>query len=164
MVTLYNVVSSDWFIADKDGEEDFIPDELWQKTLEVFSRFDTLVMGRKTYEALQAYPAALLQPFENLNIRKVVVSEHHEQLKNGYVLCSSPEEAIRLGSNTIVSSGPTLNNYLLEHRLVNMVILHEIPIALNEGVPVFDASFKDMLVLESESDTGGAKELVYRIR
>ena len=51
MVTLYNVVSSDGYIAREDGSEDFIPDELWPLTLEVFKKFDVLVMGRKPYEA-----------------------------------------------------------------------------------------------------------------
>ena len=44
MVTIYNVISSDGFIVRKDGSESFIPDELWPLTLEIFKKFDVLVM------------------------------------------------------------------------------------------------------------------------
>ena len=53
MITLYNVISADGFIARLDGDEDFIPDDLWPHTLEFFKKYDALVMGRKTYDAMQ---------------------------------------------------------------------------------------------------------------
>ena len=163
MVTLYNVVSSDGYIAREDGSEDFIPDELWPLPLEVFKKFDVLVMGRKTYEALQSYDKELLEPLEDLALKKVVISRNKNlQVASGYTVVETPEDAMTLGSKILVSSGPTLNNYLLDKELVNEVLLHEVPIAIHEGIPVFDSRHRASLSLESESDAGLAKELKYR--
>ena len=51
MVTIYNVISKDGFIARSDGGEDFIPEEIWEYDMQFFRQFDTWVMGRKTYES-----------------------------------------------------------------------------------------------------------------
>lgn len=80
MVTLYNVVSSDGYIARKDGSEDFISDELWPVTLKLFKKFDALVMGRKTYEVLQSYGKEFLEPLENLTLKKIVVSQSNRHI------------------------------------------------------------------------------------
>ena len=138
MVTLYNVISKDGFIARKDGSEDFIPNDLWSKTLEVYKKYNTLVMGRKTYDVLQSYTPELLEPFEQLSIRKIVVSEDESfQPKPGYEVVHSLEDAIH-ESNTLVSSGPTVNTYLLKKGLIKEVLLHVIPVNIDEGIPQFE--------------------------
>ena len=55
MITSYNVISKDGYIATKDGKEDFIPSYLWDTFLDICSQNDVVVMGRKTYEAIQTY-------------------------------------------------------------------------------------------------------------
>ena len=165
MVTLYNVVSSDWYIARKDGSEDFIPDELWPVTLDVFKKFDVLVMGRKTYETLQSYEKDLLEPFERLAIKKIVISRNSNlKIKSGYTVARTPEDAIAHGSNILVSTGPILNNYLLEKKLVDKVIFHQIPIVISEGIPVFDQHHHSALVLQSEAELRSVKEIKYQVK
>lgn len=164
MVTLYNVVSKDWFIADKNGSEDFIPNELWPTTLEIFQRFDSLVMGRKTYETLQSYGKELLKPFEKLAIKKVVISRNENlDLTSGYAVADTAENALTSGRNVLVSSGPTLNNYLLEKKLVDRVLLHQVPATLGEGIPVFEPRYRNLLILESKSNLGLVIELNYKV-
>lgn len=141
MVTLYNVVSQDGFITRPDGSEDFIPDKLWPKTLEFFKQFDLLVMGRKTYEVLQEYSENLLVPFEQLDISKVIVTKDINFLpRMGYEIANSPEEALRMRDNVVVSSGPTLNNYLLEHNLVDKIVLHRISKKIGNGIKPYDVN------------------------
>jgi dihydrofolate reductase len=124
-VTLYNVISKDWFIAEKDGSENFIPEELWQTTLNVFSTFDTVVLGRKSYDALQSYEQVAIEAFERIPIRKIVVSSNPElKLKEGYVWAATPEQALESGESIGVTSGPTLNNYLLEKGMVDRILFH----------------------------------------
>lgn len=164
MITLYNVVSLDGYIARKDGSEHFIPDGLWSSTLEVLRGFPVLVMGRNTYETIGSYGKELLEPFEKLVLKRVVVSRNKSfKVKSGYTLVHTPEEGLMFNSNVLVSAGTTLNNYLLEKNLIDRVILHEIPVAIGEGIPVFDSYYKSLLVLQSESDIGLAKELKYKV-
>lgn len=139
MVTLYNVVSSDGFIARTDGNEDFIPDELWRNFLDLCQKYGILIIGRKTYDTIQGYDKEPLRLLEELPIKKIVISGNHDfQPKPGYIVASSPEEAFALAPDALVSSGPILNNYLLSAGLVKKIILHEVPIAIGQGIKPFD--------------------------
>ena len=92
----------------------------------------------------------------------VISRNKNLQVTSGYTVVETPEDAIALGSNILVSTGPTLNNYLFDKKLVDKVISHQIPIAIHEGLSAFDSSHRASLSLESESDAGLAKELKYR--
>lgn len=48
MVTIFNIISADGYIARENGEEDFIPDELWFEFLKLCKNYDAFIMGRKT--------------------------------------------------------------------------------------------------------------------
>jgi dihydrofolate reductase len=164
MVTLYNVISEDWFIAREDGSEDFISDELWPETLRIHTEFDVLVMGRKTYETIQSYPPELQETLEALELRKVVVTHNPDFVaKEGYEVMTRPEDALGLSGKILVSSGPTLNNYLFQNKLVNKVILRQVPEAIAEGIPVFDTQYRELLILKSETQLSKAKESRYTV-
>ncbi len=164
MVTLYNVISRDWFIARPDGAEDFIPDDLWPSTLEIYKRFNVLIMGRKTYETIQSYSGELVSGLEELEIKKIVITRNREYVvRAGYQVMSSPEEGITLSPSVLISTGPTINNYLLAKGLVHEVILHQVPAIIESGIPVFDGDYRETLLPTSERDLGTAKELIYRI-
>ena len=164
MVTLYNVVSSDGYIARKDGSEEFIPDELWPSTLEFFKHYDVLVMGRKTYDVMQQYEKEPLKLFEELNIKKVIVTNDKDfQPKLGYTVSHSPEDVLHMGVNILVSSGPTLNNYLFKKKLIDKVVLCQIPVSIGEGIRPFATDIQKSLVLISEASIGKSKELTYQV-
>lgn len=164
MLTLYNVISQDWFIADKNGSEEFIPDELWPTTLETIKKFDVLVMGRKTYETIQAYPEGNRAALEALPIRKIVITKNNDfHPKQGYEVLHTADEIAKLNANVLVSSGPTLNNSLLKERLVDMVIVHQLPVSVGNGTPVFDPTFQRSLTLESERGLPPATECIYSV-
>ena len=149
MVTLYNVISDDGFIARLDGSEDFIPDESWPETLEFFRKFDTLIMGHKTYDAIQEYPEELLRPFEALPIQKVIVTSDATFLpKVGYDVAHSPKEAIEMGKNVVVSSGPMLNNFLLAMGMVKRIVLRKVPQSLNAGIRPFNLDKGSLVAID----------------
>ena len=164
MVTLYNAVSEDGFIARKDGSEDFIPDEVWVDFLGLCKMYDSLVMGRKTYETIQAYPEEMVKEFESLNIKKIVVTKDEKfNVKSGYIIASSPKEAISNGINILLSSGPTLNASVLSQGLVDRVMLNVIPEKIGDGIKQFE--IEPGLVLESEQDMGGGRKLsTYKLK
>ncbi|MEK9158143.1 MAG: hypothetical protein AAB638_03110 [Patescibacteria group bacterium] len=140
MITLFNVVSADGFIAREDGSEDFISDDLWPGFLDVCNGYDAIVMGRKTYEAIQGYDQELIDSFENLTIKKLVLTNNKDfKVKEGYTISHSPEEVVNISPNVLVTSGPTLNNYLLSKGLVNKIILHRLAVSIGEGIKPFDS-------------------------
>ena len=164
MFTLYNVTSSDGFIARADGSEDFIPDDLWQNFLDLCREYGTLVIGRKTYDALQAYDKEPLRLFEELPIRKIVVSGNGDfQPKLGYTVAHSPEDAFALAPNALVSSGPTLNNFLLKNGMVKKIILHEVPTSIGEGIRPFDKEGITLIPVDGTLQLGGVKVYEYQV-
>lgn len=135
MITLYNVISEDGFIARTDGGEDFIPESYWQHTLEVIRQYDCVVLGRNTYETIQNYEKEFRESFDELSVKKIVVtSDVNYQAKEGYKIINAPEDMVKFGINILVTSGPVLNNYLLDKNLVNSIIYHEVPVSIHEGI------------------------------
>lgn len=158
MLTLYNAVSEDGFIASKDGAEEFIPDEVWGDFLSLCKMYDSLMMGRKTYETIQAYPEEMIKEFESLNIKKIVVTSNNKyNVKPGYLIVGSPKDALPLGINILLSSGPTLNESVLSQGLVDTVIKNIIPEKIGDGIKQFEK--QPNLFLESEEDMGGGRKL-----
>lgn len=159
MITLYNVISHDGFIAAQGGTEDFIPDELWDIFIELCGHYDAVVFGRKTYEAVQQYDAAALVQFENLMVPKFVVSGSPEfQPKAGYTKIDSPEAIAQLDKNILVSSGPTLNDAIFEKHLATKIILVTIPTTIGSGIPPFTRAPAMKLVVEKQLPFGVWRE------
>lgn len=155
MVTLYNVISSDGFIARKDGSEDFIPDDLWQEFLTLCGQYDVLVLGKGAYDAIQKYDAESIEAFEALPIKKIVVSRSSESIKSGYVLVHSPQEAFADGGNLLVCSGPTLNTSILEQNLADKIILRKLDVAIGEGIEPFPHDFYEQFASKIEINEKG---------
>jgi dihydrofolate reductase len=164
MFTLYNVVSSDGFIAREDGSEDFIPETLWSDFIVLCQKYGTFVMGRKTYDTLQSYEEDLLLPFEQLPIKKIVVSNNQNfSPKPGYIVVHTPQEALALAPGALVSSGPTLNNFLLKDNLVEKIILHEVPATIGEGIKPFDIQETTLVPVETVQNIEGVKVREYKV-
>ena len=164
MVTLYNVVSDDGFVARENGDEDFIPDELWDDFLVLCGQNETVVMGKETYWSVQEYPRNLIKRFESLDLRRVVVTRDVNFFaKPGYVVLSSPEDVLALGGNILISSGPTLNAVFLEKALVDRVILNILPKRIGSGIKAFEN--EPNLVLEKEeAKSQGGKWQFYLVK
>jgi dihydrofolate reductase len=166
MVTSYNVVSHDGYIARKNGDEDFIPDLLWKHTLNFFKQFDVIIMGRKTYETIRSYPSELLKPFEELSLEKIVVTKNRKfQLRNGYRIANTPEDALTdsFGKKVLVSSGPTLNTYLLEHGKLDRVVFDILEENIGDGIKPFTTDTNEYLQFSSEKKISGVREMTYSV-
>jgi dihydrofolate reductase len=148
MFTLYNIVSADGFIARKDGSEDFIPDSSWRNFMAEAAQYGSHVMGKGTYEAMQIYEMDELAAYEKLPIQRIVISGNRNYaVKPGYTATSSPEEAALIAPNALVSSGPTLNQYLLDHAMVGKIILHKLSESIGDGIKPFAAgNYPDVLI------------------
>jgi dihydrofolate reductase len=147
MLTLYNVVSEDGFIADINGKEDFIPDNLWVNFLNICREYGSVIMGRKTYDTIQSYEKELLTSFEELPIQKIVITGNlHFSAKLGYVIVHSPQEAINIAPDSLVTSGPILNNFLLNAGFVGKVIFHVVPVSIGNGIKPFNQNLEMTMI------------------
>jgi dihydrofolate reductase len=162
MVTLYNVVSADGFVARVDGDEDFIPDELWNDFIALCRQHDVVVMGRKTYEAIQEYPPELVAEFERLPTKRVVISRNLALTpKSGYAITRSLGEAVRVGERVLISSGPTINDLAVREGLVDRVIWQVLPVKIGSGLRAFNVE-SNLKLLSKEDRPGGLKWRVYK--
>jgi dihydrofolate reductase len=163
MVTLYNVISADGYIARENGDEDFIPDELWSDFIELCKKFDVLVMGRKTYDAIQEYPKELIDELDNLKIERIVVTRDQAFIpKLGYIVKSSPKEVVASGAKILLSSGPTLNAAFLKEGLIDQIIFYTLPDRIGKGIKVFDGE-PNLSPVSVEDKKNGRKWCVYRL-
>ena len=158
MATSYNVISKDGYIATKDGKEDFIPSYLWDTFLDICRQNDVVVIGRKTYEAIQTYSSEHITEFEQLEVKIVVVSRDDSFYpKESYIKVSIPEKAIKYGNKILLCSGPSLNSYFLEKNLIDKFIRVILPQNIYDGIKPF--IHEPDLVLETSRELENGESL-----
>src|SRR6202050_5177938 len=134
----YSVAMSlDGFIAGSKGEYDWIIDDPTLDLAAVFSRFDTLLMGRRTFDLARSQGSLL----ESMRMRVVVVSSTLEpaQYKDVTILSSGVAQAVAAlkaepGKDIWLFGGGVLFRSLLDAGLVASVELAVSPVLLGGGV------------------------------
>lgn len=131
----YQVASSlDGYIAGPEGEYDWIVEEPEIDFDALFHEFDTLLMGRRTYEvAGSAFPGKEVVVFS----RTLHAAEHPDVT----VVADGVREAVesirdRPGKDIWLYGGGELFRSLLELDLVDTVEVAVIPVLLGEGRPL----------------------------
>ena len=136
----YSVAMSlDGYIAGPNGETDWIVMDPDIDFGEIFSRFDTLLMGRKTFAAMQSMGGdAGMAP----GVRSVVIS--HTMRQVDYPDLTIVNEADRFvaelkatpGKDIWLFGGGVLFQSLLGAGLVDGIDVAVIPVLLGEGIPL----------------------------
>lgn len=161
-ITLYNVVSSDGFIATKDGKEDFIPNKLWSAFIDLCNKNDIVVWGKNSYEAFKSYDKELVDQFLALPIKKVILTRDENWLPSPpFSAVRSIKELSSMGENILVSSSFVLNDLLIKEKLISKVIVNVLPIAIGEGILQFKND--PPLSLVSENKHVGWIEKIYEV-
>ena len=75
----------------------------------------------------------------------------------------SPKDAVKTAPDVLVSSGPTINNFLLREGLVDKIILYEVPEAIGEGIKPFKRDDITLLPVENSAKLKGIKVHEYRV-
>ena len=121
-VTLYLAMSVNGIIARKNGEEDFLSHENWEKFISLAKEYRNFIIGRKTYEAVKNWGEDY--NFDDLvGVEKVVISQNIlNNLDKGYTLANSPKDAIDKLSqkgfeNILVTGGATINSVFAKEKL-----------------------------------------------
>jgi dihydrofolate reductase len=137
---IYSVAMSlDGYVAGSDGEADWIIVDPEIDFSAMMSRFDTLLMGRRTFEAAQAMGGGAAMP----GVSSVVVSSTLRQADHPQVTIINDDvkgAVSRLRSGTgkdiWLFGGGSLFRSLLDMGLVDKVEVGVIPVLLGVGIPL----------------------------
>ena len=135
----YSVASSlDGFIAGPNGEFDWIPMDPDIDFGAMFARYDTLLMGRATYEASSSYPGGMSMW---KHMRSIVCSTTLTSVKDAELWSDNVADRIRAlksepGKDLWLFGGGQLFRTLLEAGVVDDVEVAVVPVLVGGGIPL----------------------------
>jgi len=167
---VYSVAMSlDGYVAGPNGEADWIVMDPEIDFMGMFARFDTVLMGRKTYEAAQGMGGGGEMP----GVTSYVVSNTMNKKDHPKVAILSGDlkseiEKLRTkpGKDIWLFGGGSLFRSLLELGLVDSVEVAVIPVLLGGGVPLLPVGSKRTtlkLVGSKRYKTTGTMSLEYAV-
>ena len=148
---VYGVAASlDGFVAGPDGAVDWIFPDSGIDFAAIYSRHDTLLMGRRTYEVARARGDML----KNAGMRIVVVSTTLGDSHNPEITVVSHGVGDRIralkaepGKDIWLMGGGVLFRSLLDARLVDAVDVCVFPVLLGAGTPLLPDGQRALLTL-----------------
>jgi dihydrofolate reductase len=171
LASVFIGTSVDGFIARPDGALDFLPQDGGEPHgyNEFFASIDALVIGRKTFETVLAFPQwpygdklVVVLSGQPLDIAKVRAGRV-EQMQG------SPREIIReLERRRIrhiyVDGGVTIQRFLREG-LIQRLIITRVPVLIGEGIPLFGSLAKDIHLehVHTQNYASGLVKTEYRV-
>lgn len=143
MISVFIGTSVDGFIARPNGELDFLPVDGGEPHGydEFMASVDTLVIGRKTFETVLAFP---LWPYGKKRV--VVLSSRpidFSGVRGGTVelMAGSPAEIVAKleasgAHHLYVDGGVTIQGFL-RAGLIHRLVITRVPVLIGEGIPLF---------------------------
>ena len=168
---VYSLTASlDGYISRADGTFDWISTDLGmpaeQFFREKFSAFDAVIIGRKSYDTMQAMGA--YAGMKNYVVSRTIAPGHRDgfEFVSGELKPWVEKLKGTPGKKIWLSGGGELARSFLELDLVDEIGIAVQPILLGEGVPLFPGPFPETkLKLERAKRLGsGIAELVYSVR
>ena len=164
-------MSLDGFIAGPRGEYDWIvmdPDFDWKG---LYGQFDTLLMGRGTYNTMRErgmspkgmgmnafVVSTTLVPSEHPEV--TIISRHVPQVIAALKAGTGPQPE----KNIWLMGGAVLFRHLLDAGLVDAIDVAVVPVLLGSGVPLVPEGKRGNLKLvECKTQTGGVVMLKYNV-
>ena len=145
-------MSLNGMIAGTDGNEDFLSHANWESLEEAAKKHGCLIIGRKTYEAVQKWPD---YTFADLNAKSIIVVSSDSDLKLDppFLLANSPQDAIEKAvalnfDSALLTGGSRINSAFLTENLLDEVLLNIEPAIIGSGIPLFaESEFEKRLSL-----------------
>jgi dihydrofolate reductase len=166
---IYSVAMSlDGYIAGPEGQYDWITQDPAIDFAASFSRFDAVLMGRRTYEVASKGPVGLLSGMHPYIFSRTLTPADHPGMTIVAEDAASVVAHLREqdGKEIWLMGGGELFRALLEAGQVDSVEVGIIPILLGGGIPLLPPSSRPILLeLQStERYPTGIVSLVYRVR
>ena len=142
-ISVFIGVSVDGFIARPNGDLDFLPEGGGEPHgyKEFMATIDALVIGRKTFETVLAFPE---WPYGKKRV--VVLSSRpldFSRVRGGVVeqMSGAPAEIVAKlaatgASNLYIDGGVTIQRFL-RAGLIQRLIITRVPVLIGEGMPLF---------------------------
>ena len=168
--------SLDNYIARTDGTFDWIlhSDEAMEIMKEYWERFDTMVMGRKTYDvAVQYAPTGKKAKNPYGGMKTYVFSRTLKPgEQNGVeILSEDPGKFVKKlkkqkGKDICVMGGGDLSRTLFEAGVIDEIGFNIHPVLLGSGIPLFHQMKKqiDLELLECRPFKNGCVYVLYRVK
>jgi dihydrofolate reductase len=136
--------SLDGFIAGPNGEFDWITPDPEVDSGQDFSRYDTLLIGRRTFDVMRAQNEPTFPGKKNYIFSRTLT---RADIPESSILSATPEQTVAdlrnqpdNGKDIWLFGGGELFRTLLAARLVDDIELVVIPILLGSGIPLLPAS------------------------
>lgn len=169
--------SLDNFIARDDGSYDWLifDSEVTELMQDLWSRFDCMVMGRKTYDVATRGQKPSKKPKKNPygDIETYIFSRTLEPGKRDGVefVATDPGEFVaklkkKKGKDIMVMGGGELGTCLLEAGVVDEIGFNIQPVLLGSGVPLFHKLERqiDLELIEHKVMRSGCVYVLYRVK
>ena len=164
----YSVASSlDGFIAGADGELDWIVIDPSIDFGSFFKEFDTVLMGRKTYELTQEEGGGMMPGMKTFVCSQSLKPEDHPEIE---IVADAAEKVRELksesGKDIWLFGGGELFRTLLDAGVVDTVEVGLIPVMLGHGVPLLPAGERSpsLELTKSNSMSNGTVGLTYHVK
>ena len=135
----YSVVMSlDGYIAGPKGEADWIPTDPEFDFNALFNRFDTLLVGRRTFDTMVAAGRVSIPGMKTIVFSQTLRQENHPEVA---IVGAGHRETVAAlkaapGKDIWLFGGGALFRSLAEEGLVDTVEVGIVPILLGAGVPL----------------------------
>jgi dihydrofolate reductase len=165
----YSVAMSlDGYIAGPNGEADWIIMDPEIDFGALMNSFDTILMGRRTFEVAQAYGGGTMPGMKAFVVSSTLRQEDHP---NVTILSRDLKEAISKlrsgpGKDIWLFGGGTLFRSLLDAGLVDTVEVAVIPVLLGGGMPLLPppANRAKLKLVGSKTYKTGILSLEYEVK
>ena len=135
----YSVVTSlDGYIAGPKGEADWITTDPDFDFSAIFSQFDTILVGRRTFDAMAAARRVTMPGMKTIVFSQTLRQEDHPEVA---IVANDQQETLAAlkaspGKDIWLFGGGSLFRSLAEDGLVDTVEVRIIPILLGAGIPL----------------------------
>jgi dihydrofolate reductase len=160
-------MSLDGFIAGPNGDYDWIVHDPAIDFAAMFAQYDTLLMGRKTFDEANSRRAL----FSDLGQQWIVVSStlKPEEHPDVTILSSGVESAVAAlkampGKDIWLFGGGVLFRSMLDAGLVDTVEIGLMPVMLGSGIPLLpEGRRRSLRLMESKTLPSGILMLTYSV-
>jgi dihydrofolate reductase len=131
-------MSLDGYIAGPQGECDWIPSDPELNFAEIFSQFDTLLIGRRTFDTMVSAGQTSMPGMKMIVFSKTLRQADHPNIE---IVTENHRETVstlkaQSGKDIWLFGGGSLFRSLAVEGLVDTVEIALVPVLLGEGVPL----------------------------